>query len=78
MVLLIGFQTPLDQTLEQDVKQAIDYNANYFQSFLTHNPHSSSKKDLVEIKDPKNIKADLEKHNIGMVVHSNYLLNREE
>ena len=75
MVLLIGFQTPLDQTLEQDVKQAIDYKANYFQSFLTHNPHSSSKKDLVEIKDPKNIKADLEKHNIGMVVHSNYLLN---
>ena len=39
MVLLIGFQTPLDQTLEQDVKQAIDYKANYFQSFLTHNPY---------------------------------------
>ena len=37
MVLLIGFQTPLNQSFEEDVKQEIDYKANYFPHLLqTH------------------------------------------
>ena len=52
MVLLIGFQTPLDQTLEDDIKQAIDYKANYF---LGSSPGKTTGRKVSSQRDPPHL-----------------------
>lgn len=67
-MVIIGYQTPLKQSLKDDIKQALEYKADYIQTFLTTNPHSTSKKYFVDVEK-------INTHDIGIVVHSNYLLN---